>query len=285
MTSKRPLSRGFVSLLLLGSLAAGPGYAKDDSAEVEQLKRALAAELSGVQDTQHPMRYRLCKSSPRYATTKDIFETKDGAVARLVAINNQPLSPVDAQKEQDRLTALLNDPGKQRHRKQAEEDDTNRVVKVIRALPDAFLYESMGAGEGPHGKVEKFSFRPNPNFDPQDLETHVLTELTGEIWVDPAQTRVVRLEGHLQQDVDFGWGILGRLNKGGWIVLEQAEVGDHQWRIVHFQMTMNGRVFFKTKSFDTLEDESGFVPVPLGTGYAEAIRLLRGDSSNAAPAQ
>ena len=171
MTSKRPLSRGFVSLLLLGSLAAGPGYAKDDSAEVEQLKRALAAELSGVQDTQHPMRYRLCKSSPRYATTKDIFETKDGAVARLVAINNQPLSPEDAQKEQDRLTALLNDPGKQRHRKQAEEDDTNRVVKVIRALPDAFLFESMGAGEGPHGKVEKFSFTPNPNFDPQDLET------------------------------------------------------------------------------------------------------------------
>jgi hypothetical protein len=44
-------------------------------------------------------------------------------------------------------------------------------------------------------------------------------------------------------------------------------------------------VFFKTKSFDTLEDESGFVPVPLGTGYAEAIRLLRGDSSNAVPSQ
>jgi hypothetical protein len=29
-----------------------------------------------------------------------------------------------------------------------------------------------------------------------------------------------------------------------------------------------------------VEDETGFVPVPVGTGYAEAIRLLRGDSSN-----
>ena len=60
--------------------------------------------------------------------------------------------------------------------------------------------------------------------------------MTGEIWIDPVHERVVRLEGHLQQDVDFGWGILGRLNKGGWIVIEQADVGERQWRIVHFQM-------------------------------------------------
>jgi len=32
--------------------------------------------------------------------------------------------------------------------------------------------------------------------------------MTGELWIDAAQERVVRLEGHLQRDVDFGWGIL-----------------------------------------------------------------------------
>ena len=52
--------------------------------------------------------------------------------------------------------------------------------------------------------------------------------MAGEIWIDPVKLRVVRLEGHLQQDVDFGWGILGRLNKGGWIVIEQADVGGGQ---------------------------------------------------------
>ena len=68
----------------------------------------------------------------------------------------------------------------------------------------------------------------------------------------------------MQQDVDFGWGILGRLNKGGWIVIEQANVGEHQWRIVHFQMSMSGRVVFKNKVFDTTEDESQFAPLPVG---------------------
>ena len=82
----------------------------------------------------------------------------------------------------------------------------------------------------------------------------------------------MRLEGHLQQDVDFGWGILGRLNKGGWIVIEQADVGEHQWRIVHFKMSMSGRVVFKTKVFDTTEDQSQFAPVPVELTYKQAIR-------------
>jgi hypothetical protein len=227
------------------------------------------------------MRYRLHKSSPRMTSTKDICETKDGAVALLLAVNDRPLSPADEQKEQTRLNALLGDPGKQKHRKQSEDDDTARAMKVLRAMPKAFIYKFEGAGTGPTGRVEKFTFKPNPDFDPPDLETQVLTEMTGELWIDASEERVTRLEGHLQQDVDFGWGILGKLSKGGWIVIEQADVGDHQWRIVRFQMVMSGRVLFKTRSFDTVEEESNFRPVSVGLGYAQAIRMLRAGSDAA----
>ena len=87
---------------------------------------------------------------------------------------------------------------------------------------------------------------------------------------------MVRLEGHLQQDVDFGWGILGRLNKGGWIVIEQADVGPDmgigQWRTVRFQMQMSGRVVFKNRIFDTTEEETGYAPLPSGIGLPESDR-------------
>jgi hypothetical protein len=239
------------------------------------VKRALAAESRAAGDTSHPMRYRLRKSTPRLTTTKEILETRDGAVARLVAINDQPLSRLDEQKEQARLDLLLSDPSRQRHRKQAEDEDAARANKVLRALPDAFLYRFEASTVGPAGTVDKFSFKPNPNFDPPDLETEVLTAMTGEIWIDAAQQRVTRLEGHLQQDVDIGWGIVARLNKGGWIVIEQADVGDHQWRIVHLKMQMNGRVLFKTKAFDTVEDGSQFAPVAFGLSYQQAVRMLR----------
>jgi hypothetical protein len=265
-------------------MAVGSTPAKEDVPDAELVKRALAAELTNLQDTQHPMRYRLRKSSPRLATTKEIFETRDGAVARLVAINDQPLNSGDEQKEQDRLNGLLSDSSRQRHRKQAEDEDTGRVMKVMRALPHAFLYQYAGAAESPNGKVAKFTFKPNPNFDPSDLETEALTVMAGEIWIDAAQGRVVKLEGHLQQDVDFGWGILGRLDKGGSILIEQADVGNHQWRIVHFQMAMSGRLVFKSKSFDTTEDETEFAPVPVGLGYTQAIQMLRSGSGKVEPA-
>ena len=41
-----------------------------------------------------------------------------------------------------------------------------------------------------------------------------LTAMTGELWVDAAEERVTRLEGHLQRDIDFGWGILGTAEQG-----------------------------------------------------------------------
>src|SRR6202012_5927355 len=111
----------FFALPLLVALAAGRSSASAQTPDASLVKRALASELQSSQDTQHPMRYRLHKSSPRLSTTKEIFESKDGAVARLVAINDKPLNATDAQKEQDRLDALVRDPGRQRHRQQSED--------------------------------------------------------------------------------------------------------------------------------------------------------------------
>ena len=247
------------------------------------VERALENELTAAGDTKHPMRYTLRKTSPRLSSTKMLIETKDGQVARLVAINNEPLSAEDEKKELNRLDGLLGDPGRQKHRKDSEDADAARAMKVLRALPKAFLYEAAGADAGaaagmsPSGQaqLEKFNFKPNPAFHPPDLETEVLTAMDGAIWIDAATERVTRLEGRLEHDEDFGWGILGRLNKGGCITIEQADVGGGQWRIVRFEMQMTGRVLFKSKVFDTVEVERDFVPVELGLGYQRAIEMLR----------
>ena len=99
--------------------------------------------------------------------------------------------------------------------------------------------------------------------------------MIGSLWIDATQERVTRLEGHLQQDTNYGWGVLGRLDKGGWVVIEQADVGERQWRIVRFQMKMNLRVLFKTKSFDSVQEMSQYAPVPAGLNYRQAIQMLR----------
>lgn len=244
------------------------------------VEQALANELRAARDTSHPMRYLLRKTTPRLTSTREIFETKDGDVARLMAVNDQALGPAAAQKEQARLSELNGDPGRQRHRKQEEDADTARAMKVLRALPTAFLYQYAGPATG-NAAVTRFTFRPNPSFSPPDLETQILTAMSGEIWIDTAHRRVTRLEGHLDRDVDFGWGILGRLNKGGWISLDQAEVAPGIWRTTRLQMAMSGRVVIKTRSFDTTEDQSRFAPLPAGMGYRQAIQMLEDGSVGA----
>jgi hypothetical protein len=245
------------------------------------VQRALSNELRAAQDTSHPMQYRLRKSTPRLTSTKQIIETKDGAVARLLTVNDNSLSPAERQKDEARLDALLADPGRQRRRKQSEQDDTARALKVLRMLPRAFIYQYAGSETDGARTLEKYLFAPNPKFSSADLELMVLTAMSGVLTVDATHERVARLEGHLQQDVDIGWGILGRLNKGGWIIIDQVDVGGGVWRIVHFRMAMSGRVFFKTRSFDTLEDQSQFAPVPLDVTYQQAIQMLRAEPGGA----
>ncbi|MGD0891267.1 MAG: hypothetical protein ABR923_07010 [Terracidiphilus sp.] len=281
LTNVRRISR---LLLLLSPLVAALPVASSAQPAAPALapqqaqalvERALASELTTAQDASHPMRYRLHKVSPRVTSTKEILETKDGDVARLLAYFDKPLSPEDEQKEQARLDTLLADPSLQKHRKQGEQGDMGIVLKLLRMLPNAFLYQYAGSGTGPAGPVEKFSFRPNPNFSPPDMETQALTAMTGELWVDAAQERVTRLEGHLNQDTNYAWGILGKLDKGGSVVIEQVDVGNRQWRIARVQMKMDLRILFKTKNIDTTEEMTEYVPVPAGIDYRQAIRMLR----------
>ena len=241
------------------------------------VKQALAAELASASSAalDHPLEYRLRKTSPRYSSTKLVVETKDGDVARLLEVNNAPLSAESQQAESARLQSLLDDPSLQRHRQEREQSDAEHARKIMRALPDAFLYQYSGIVNTPHGPSYRMSFQPNPKFDPEDLEAQALKGMAGELWIDAAQHRVTRLEGRRIHDVDYGLGILGKLDEGGTLLLEQADIGNHQWRTTHMVLVMNARLLIKTVKLDTTLELSEFHPVSPGITYQQAIEILR----------
>lgn len=243
----------------------------------ELVQHALANEINTARSAKHPMRYTLRKITPHLSTTKKLIETPDGAVARLIAVNGKPLSAGAEQKEMARLDALAANPDDQSHRKQNEDADTARAMKILRAMPKAFIYTYTGPGTSAEGPVETYTFAPNPAYNPSGMETQILTGMTGKITVDPSAQRVVHLEGHLERDVNYGLGIIGKLNKGGWIAIDQAPVGDGQWRTVRLQLAMTGRILFISKAYDTLQEQSDYRPVAQGLDYREAIGMLKND--------
>lgn len=255
---------------------AKPGEALSQAQAQGICQRALGEELRGAVDTSHPMRYRLRKSSPRLTTLKEIAETRDGNVARLLQVNDRPLDASGQQQEEARLDALLANPNLQKHRKRNEESDAGIVLKLLRMMPQAFLYQDAGPLAGSQGRIERFTFRPNAKFNPPDMETQALTAMSGEIWVEMSEERVTHLYGALAQDTSYGWGILGKLNKGGWLAIDQANVGGGLWRISRVQLRMSLRILVKTKVFDTDEQMTNYQPLPAGLDYRQAIQILRG---------
>jgi hypothetical protein len=249
------------------------------------VRRASQNELHSSNGN-HPYRYKLHKIDDAKITTKEIIETKDGDVARLIAIDDKPLDTDARQAELDRLNNLAAHPELQEHRHKKEQEDSDRANKMIRLLPDAFVYKYEGMVDGPNGACYRLSFQPNPNFEPPDREAQVYHGMAGELWIDKAQERMVKLDAHLIADVDFGWGILGRLYKGGSILVEQADVGEHHWETTHMKLSLTGKaLLIKSLSFQTTEDASDFQPVPPETGYQNAIKMLLSNNESAQVAQ
>lgn len=223
----------------------------------------------------HPFRYTLRKVDEGRITTKEIIETKDGDIARLIAVGDKPLSPEGESIEIERLQNLLAHPEIQEHRRKSEQADTNRADEMIRLLPTAFIYQFEGMEDRPGGPCYHFSMKPNPSFKPPDREAEVFAGMAGELWVDQKQERMVKLSAHLIADVDFGWGIIGRLYKGGTIIVEQKDVGEDHWEQTLLRLNLTGKILLiKTITIDTTEETSDFSPVPPGWTYQDAVRAL-----------
>jgi hypothetical protein len=277
--SDKIVARSALGLLFLG-IVAGAAAAQTMTPEavasdpVALVRKASANELKPSGGL-HPYRYKLHKVNDGRSTTKEIVETKDGDVARLLDAGGHPLEGDANQTEVDRLNNLLAHPEIQEHRHKREMEDSNRANEMLRLLPDAFLYHFEDMVTGPSGPAYRLTLKPNPSFNPPDREAEVYAGMAGELWIDQKQERMVKLDVHLIADVNFGWGILGRLDKGGSILVEQTDVGNNHWEQYHFKLNLHGKaLMFKTLNFVTTEDETGFEPVPAGWGYQDAVKLL-----------
>ncbi len=108
--------------------------------------------------------------------------------------------------------------------------------------------------------------------------------MAGEVWIDQAQERLTRLDAHLITDVDFGWGILGKLDKGGTIHLEQADIGGNDWEATAMKLNMRGKALMvKSLSIQITQEASHFSLVPPDVDYRKAIQLLQEGVGRGAP--
>ena len=199
------------------------------------------------------------------------IETVDGPIHRLLSVDGHEPSASERQQDDARLRKLMQNPKAQLAMRKNREADEKKVDDLLRAIPDAFLFEDRGNQEG----VENLAFRPNPAYHPTTFEEKALNALSGVILIDLQEKRLVRLSGTLIQQVDLGDGAIAQLRKGGAIEVKRTRLSPGIWKTSFFSLNINGRIaLFKPISKQRDETLSGFRPLAPDTTIAQAVQQL-----------
>jgi hypothetical protein len=259
----------FAGVLLLCAVPALQAQNPTESAH-DLVKDVVYNEL---QERRHISlwQYRVDKRVASQTTLEQEVETVAGPVNRVLARQGKPLDQAAQKKETDRLKNLVRNPAEQARMKQEQRADEQRLERLVAAMPDAFVYTYDGTADG----NLRLSFQPNRAYSPATYEARVFHALAGEIWIQPQLKRLVKIDAHLVNDIDFGYGLLGRIEKGGTFQIGREKVGDGRWKTSLLDVHISGRiVFFRSISKDERELRSAFQPVASNTTVQNAVALL-----------
>jgi hypothetical protein len=258
--------------------------APDSIAPPALLRAAVANEVAASNDAAIKHMFRARRQTPQGSQTRLYVETREAMAGMTIAYNDRPLTPEQRQGEEDRLAGLASNPEQLQRKHSQELENAERTLRIVKALPDAFLYdyegEERGAADlGKDGaRLARLKFRPNPAYRPPSRVEQVLEGMEGVVLIDAASRRVARIDGTLFKEVGFGWGILGHLDKGGHFLVEQREVGDGSWDISRMSLTFTGRVLlFKSIAIKSDEVFSDFRRVPADTTFAQGVEMLKAE--------
>lgn len=241
------------------------------------LRQAVANEKHDGQGEYLAWTDRLQK--PRGTTTKLMVETPQGILSRAIAFNDRPLTAEERQQDDERINRLL-DPAKMRDKAKKQREDQQHIERLLFALPDAFQCDYAAAAAS--DRNIHLDCAPTPGFSPPNYESQVLQGMKAVILIDRADHRIVRIEGTLFKDVTFGWGFLGRLNRGGRIEITQSKVAGKHWGITKMALSFDGRVIVvKPMHIEETETSWDYRSVPAMT-VAQALDFLRNTPIRAA---
>jgi hypothetical protein len=288
----RPVRWQIFVLFALMAAAAAQTPAPQTSLPKESpqaLVEAAVANEVAANDSPAKHMFRSRKQTPKGTLTRLYVETSDAMAAMLIAANDKPITTAQQQAEDGHLAWLQNNPEQLRKKRAREKEDDEHTLRIVKALPYAFHYEYVGAeNSGPglgraNDTLVRLKFTPNPSYVPPSRVEEALTGMEGYLLIDPQAKRLALIDGTLYRDVTFGWGIVGRLDKGGRFWVRQADVGDGTWDITEMKLDIKGKILL-IKSLSMVSDEvlSNFQRVPDSTNFAQGVKLLQSEEQKLA---
>jgi hypothetical protein len=275
--------------LAAASFAGQPATVSSYQDPADLVRKAVENEIKAANDDTAHFLFRGTKTTPQGSTTRLYVESNEATAGLVVAYNGKPLTAEQRHEEEAHVERFVKNPEELKRKREQERQNAERTLRIIRAMPDAFLFEYAGDEQGSEGigraggPLVKLKFRPNPHYAPPSRVEEVLTGMEGYVLVDATHYRIASIDGTLFKEVGFGWGILGHLDRGGRFMVQQQEVADNLWEISSMTLSFTGKILlFKNLSISSTEIFSGFKQAPSNLTFARALELLKKEESTMA---
>ena len=185
---------GSAIVVLVGVLLSGIGTASasDSASPIELVRAAVANEVAAANDNSIKHMFRSRKQTQQGSQTRLYVETRSAMAGMTIAYNDQPLTPEQEQGEENHLAGLVGDPELLNRKHWQEQQSAERTLRIVKALPDAFLYDYDGEQDGAADlgkqgdRLVRLKFRPNPAYQPPSRVEQVLEGMQGFVLIDSA---------------------------------------------------------------------------------------------------
>lgn len=239
---------------------------------------AVKHQLGIIQDNEHPMRYLIRVVNRKGDTTREIIESAQGNVARLIQRNGKPITSTEDAAERERLNGILSSPDDFLKHEQRNGPGRSYALQVIKLMPSATLYTYVPGQPQPPGVSSPqvvIDFKPDPAFHPPTMVSEILTGLEGRVWIDARTGTMTRIQGDIVRPVNFGWGFVARVYPGGHIELEQSLVDGKRWAFSRLESNVTVReMMLHTVNDKTKMNAWNFELLPSPMPYQDAVHAL-----------
>jgi hypothetical protein len=264
--------RTIMFLTACSLVAASACHAQATAVSTKQLMKDVVYNEMRDRERDSFWSYDIEQKIGQSSYAKHQVETPNGPIFRVLEENGKPLTDAEKRREEARLEHLLNNPGALERNREDHEQDEARLQRLVKLMPDAFLYEQDGPASG---DMVTFHFKPNPAFNPPTYEARVFHGMAGTIEINQRLKRFIAIHGTIIDRIDFGYGLLGYVDKGGHFEIHRQQVSATRWKTDLVDVHVSGRVIlFKSVNKDHHEVRSEFQSVPTDISLSDAKRLL-----------
>jgi hypothetical protein len=241
----------------------------------DDLVRQMEVAEGKAQNERQNFMYRSKERSVRtggHLWDELVVETNEGRMRRLLAVDGKPLSGSAETAELNRISNVLNHPDEYRREGTALREDENRLANVIKQVPKLYVFKL----DGYRGDCAEVAFEPNPQFQEQTFQDRILHAMSGTLLIHKGNNRLCGLDAHLNHTVEFGFGLLGKVNAQSYFSVRRQQIVPGQWKNVKINVHVDGRILLlKSVARDEDATHDNFKVVPQDLTAEQAAALVR----------